>query len=476
MTAERPPWYRRLSLRGRMVFLTAAVVAGVLVLANAVLLFAVRSALVEGAVEAGELRAADVAGLAATGALPPRLPAADDVEALLQVVAGDRVLSSTVPADGPVVGGPRLRPGAVSVLSVDRLPVDDEGPFRLVARGVRTPAGDATVYVAVSLSDLEEAVGVEAGLASFALPVVVLVLSLLMWVVLGRTLAPVEDIRRQADAISAQRLDRRVPEPVQHDEIGRLARTVNAMLARLQASAERQQRFVADAAHELRSPVTSLRAHLETAGTSDDAAGTTGREIDEGLRSDLLYETERMQNLVEQLLTLARTDGVSSVQRRVVFDLDEAVELAAADTAGPRHAEIDISDVRPVQITGDPDLVQQMVRNLLDNAARHAARRVTVTLARQQGDAVLTVDDDGPGIPEHLREAVFQRFTRLEAARDRDSGGAGLGLSIVADVVRAHGGRVEVTTSPAGGARLEVRLPIGAPEATRDFGTAPRRW
>jgi signal transduction histidine kinase len=460
MTDGHLPWYRRLSLRSRMVLITAGLVTVVLALGGVLLLFAVRSALVEAAVEAGELRAADVAGLAATGRLPALLPAVDEVESVLQVVSDGRVVSSTTTGSMPVVDGPGLPPGAEAVLSLDRLPVeDDEGPFRVVARGVRTPTGDATVYVAVSVEELEEAVAVQAALGAVALPVLVILLSAVMWVVLGRTLAPVEAIRRRADAISARRLDRRVPEPAQHDEIGRLARTVNAMLARLQDSAQRQQRFVADAAHELRSPVTSLRAQLETAGDSP------GERIDEALRADLLNETQRMQNLVEQLLVLARTDGAGRRGRRVVLDLDEAVEAAVVAAGGSgRHVAVDVSAVRPVQIAGDPDLVEQMVRNLVDNAVRHARREVVVTLVCDDAcdEAVLTVDDDGPGIGVDRREAVFERFTRLEDARDRDSGGAGLGLAIVADVVREHRGRVDVTDSPAGGARFQVHLPVGS--------------
>jgi signal transduction histidine kinase len=275
-----------------------------------------------------------------------------------------------------------------------------------------------------------------------------------MWTVIGRTLAPVETIRREADAITGRDLDRRVFEPAQEDEIGRLARTVNAMLARLQDSAERQRRFVADTAHELRSPIASLRTQLETARDSR-------RPVDwENVSADLLDETVRMQRLAEQLLLLARADSGILRRTRLAVDLDDVVDTVVSHLADHRPVRVDCHAVEPVQVTGDSMLLEQLVRNLLDNAVSHAAREVHVSLSHSDGVAVLTVDDDGPGVPPDRRHEVFERFTRLDIARDRDHGGAGLGLAIVADIARAHEGQVDVGDAPLGGARFRVRLPL----------------
>jgi signal transduction histidine kinase len=265
----------------------------------------------------------------------------------------------------------------------------------------------------------------------------------------------VERIRRQASAITGRQLDRRVHEPIQQDEIGRLARTVNAMLARLQDSAERQNRFVADAAHELLSPVASLRAQLETAQDGESV-------IPDGVSvPDLLQETLRMQTLVDRLLLLARTDAGDLAPRRAMVDLDDTIDDVISSLIHPR-VSIDLTGVHPVQVTGDPDLLEQVVRNLVQNAVRHASQQVRLGLSTEGGEAVLTVDDDGPGIPVERRDEVFRRFTRLDAARDRSGGGVGLGLAIVTEIVRAHAGSIEVDWAPIGGARFRVRLPAAS--------------
>jgi len=351
---------------------------------------------------------------------------------------------------------PEEPPGTTEVLAVERLPVRESGPYRVVAQGFESSSGSATVFVAVSIEDIDDTVSAATEVGVAGLPILVLALSAAMWVLIGRTLAPVEAIRSQADAITGRRLDRRVPEPARQDEIGRLARTVNAMLARLQDSADRQRRFVADAAHELRSPIASLRAQLETAR---DPRGCEAEEI----RRDLLDETVRMQRLVDQLLLLARTDAGTVQPRRAAVDLDDTLDSVAAYCAANNGVRIDLSAVEPVQVLGDPDLLEQLVRNILDNAVRHAEREVRVTLSTADGQAVLTVDDDGPGIPAESRREIFHRFARLDRARDRDRGGVGLGLAIVADVARVHGGTVDAGDAPGGGARLRVRLPIDGP-------------
>jgi signal transduction histidine kinase len=282
----------------------------------------------------------------------------------------------------------------------------------------------------------------------------------------------VEAIRRQAEVITGQRLNQRVPEPPTRDEIYRLARTLNDMLARLEASAKRQERFVADAAHELRTPLASLRTRLETALLrGDDEAGP---ELLQGLWS----ETVRLGSLVDHLLLLARSDAGTLRARARPVDLDDVVgEVLSSTQAG--DVVLRARSVEPVQVTGDAALLEQVLRNLVENAVRHAVRAVDVSLSSEGSHAVLTVDDDGPGIPESERAEVFQRFVRLDDSRDRKRGGVGLGLAIVAEIVRVHSGRVDVSDSPSGGARLTVRLPMASeqsevPADLRLLGTAGR--
>lgn len=446
-------WYHRFSLRSRMIMATAVVVAAVVGIGGVLILLAIRSELVETADEVGKVHATAIARRAAAGSLPRPLPLVYDPELAVQVVGGGRVLTSTVNVNATETFAlPRKPPGATEVLEVDRLPVSEGGPYRVTVLGTDTPQGPATIYVAISIEDTEDILATATALGGVGLLLLVVVLCGVMWVVIGRTLAPVERIRRQADEIGEHRLDRRVLEPIQRDEIGRLARTVNAMLGRLQDSADRQHRFVADAAHELRSPVASLRAQLETAHDGRDRA-------EDGLsRADLLQETLRMQTMVDRLLVLARSDAGELAPRQEVVDLDDAVDDVVSSLPDT-GVDIELSQVDPVQVSGDPDLLEQMVRNLVQNAIRHASRRVQISLGTGRGQAELTVDDDGPGVPVDRREEVFERFTRLDVARDRDGGGVGLGLAIVAEIVRAHGGSIEVDTAPIGGARFRVRLP-----------------
>jgi signal transduction histidine kinase len=414
-----------------------------------------RAEMIDEAMDASRLRARDLGALAAGGALPQFAPIGHDGD-LVQVVGGnDRILvSSRNIAGRPALDLPREPPGSTREIKVDGLPMAESGPYRVVARGVDTPSGPATVYVAVSVEEIEEIVVLVSQVGLAAIPIFVLLLSVAMWTVLGRTLAPVETIRREADAITGRRLDRRVSEPPQQDVIGRLARTVNAMLARLQDSAERQRRFVADTAHELRSPIASLRTQLETARASR-------RPVDwEEVSAGLLDETVRMQQLAEQLLLLARADAGSLGWTRTMVDLDDVVDTVVGHPAADSPVRVDRQSVEPVQVTGDALLLEQLVRNLVDNAVAHATREVQVALSVVGDEAVLTVDDDGPGVPAERRQEIFERFTRLDSARDRDHGGAGLGLAIVADIVSAHAGVVEVGDAPLGGARFQVRLPI----------------
>jgi signal transduction histidine kinase len=254
--------------------------------------------------------------------------------------------------------------------------------------------------------------------------------------------------------ISAERLDLRVPVPPTEDEIARLATTMNEMLDRLEASQARQRRFVSDASHELRSPVATIRQHAEVALTHPDSASATD------LAQVVLGEDLRLQRLVEDLLILARLDE-GAVPGTDPLDLDDLVFDEVRRTSTNTDKRIDTSRVSAGRVAGNEKQLRSLISNLLDNAVRHARASVSVHLAESNGNVVLEVDDDGIGVPESERGRVFERFVRLDEARDRDSGGAGLGLAIVAEVAHAHRGRVELGESPVGGARLRVELPRG---------------
>jgi signal transduction histidine kinase len=279
-------------------------------------------------------------------------------------------------------------------------------------------------------------------------PMLIALLAVVLWRALGAALRPVDALRAGADEITGGTRAGRLPLPESKDEIHRLAVTLNDMLHRLDAARARQRAFVADAAHELRSPLTNMRTELEVAQRLPD--DTDWPELAE----DLLADVQRLSRLVDDLLLLARSDEGLPATRVEEIDLAQFVGEAAE-----RYPDVVFDDPgRPLPLLAEPDALARVVTNLLDNAVRHKRSRVTVAAATDGPHRVVVVTDDGPGIPESDRERVFQRFTRLDDARARDAGGSGLGLAIVRELVRRHRGTV--TLSDAGpGLRVEVRLP-----------------
>lgn len=328
-----------------------------------------------------------------------------------------------------------------------------------------------SVVVIAGLEDVQDATDALVPLLLVGTPLVLLVVGGTTWWVTGLALRPVERIRAQVETISSAELDRRVPVPGSRDELHRLAITMNQMLARLEESRDRQRRFVSDASHELRSPIASLRQVGEVAHAHPEAFDP--RE----LAGTVVEESVRMQHLVEQLLTLTRHDESARTNRWREVDLDDLV-LAEADRLRRTGVSVSTAGLAAARVRGDEVALTQVVRNLTDNAARHARSTVWLALSagsEQDGDptgdptgdpdgggVTLTVDDDGAGIPEADRARAFERFVRLDEARARDTGGSGLGLSIVADLVRSHGGTVRAEASEQGGARFVVRLPAAA--------------
>ena len=339
--------------------------------------------------------------------------------------------------------------------------VEDEDSFEgLVEDAVEASADglvfatrqlDGREYVVVAdAADIFRSVDRIAGILWISVPILVVAGALVAWWLVGRALQPVHAITNRVGAISSGNLDQRVPEPDTGDEIAELAATMNSMLDRLEVDDRRLRQFVSDASHELRSPVAVLRSEAEVAKRSPD--GTTVEELADGV----LGESTRLQRIVEDLLVLARGEERQGAGRASELDVDDIVLHEAARR---RRLPVDTHGVSAGRIHGTPEAVGRVVTHLLDNAARHGETLVRIGLRSDEGQVELTVDDDGPGVPTADRERIFERFARLDDARTRDRGGAGLGLAVVAESVRAMAGTVTVEDASIGGARFIVRWP-----------------
>ncbi|MFF0267230.1 sensor histidine kinase [Kribbella sp. NPDC004536] len=332
--------------------------------------------------------------------------------------------------------------------------IDDDHSFLIVAQGAAYHGTTYTVVVASSVQTQRQTVRTVSKYLLIGFPLLLLVVGVAGWLMIGQALRPVERIRSRVQGIGTRDLTERVPVPETRDEIARLAVTMNEMLDRLETGQATQRAFVADASHELRSPLATLTAALEVI-----EADTTGKAWRE-LRQVMETETDRMRQLVEDLLLLAKADDTGIRMRPTDVDLDDLVE---AEIKRLRNSKPELTvkgDVHPVRVTGDPARLSQVLRNLVDNAARAAHTTVMLTTAEHDGSAVITVEDDGDGIPEEDRQRVFERFVRLDTSRSRASGGSGLGLSIAREITRAHHGTITLTSSPAGGTTATVTLPI----------------
>jgi len=295
----------------------------------------------------------------------------------------------------------------------------------------------------------------------FGIPLVVLAVALVAWFLAGRALRPVEAMRQEVESISATTLQRRVREPRSHDEVARLARTMNSMLGRLQASRDHERQFLSDASHELRSPLASLRAQLDTGAWPENAAGVRA-------------EAARLATIVDDLMDLAKAD--EAALPTVETDLDELVIEEVAAISSTSEVVVSAGNVSAARLIGDGPALGRMVRNLVDNATRHAASKVEVSLSTDGDVITLMVDDDGEGVVEEDRRRIFERFTRTDSSRSRDTGGVGLGLAVVRATAERHGGTVRCDSSPLGGARFTVSLPASPsaadPASTAAFDTA----
>ena len=450
-----------LTLRVRLLLIGLAGLATALAVGGVVLYGALTLASYRALDEAGRATATQVADLVRSGRLPDPIPVTGNqlvqvVDARGRVVSasgsGDRLTALLLPGEVRTAAGgtPVVVPGSRN---------GSNQPLRVVAvraRAAGSAAPPDTVIVAQEFAEIEHSQRILGTTLLITYPLLLVVLAGIAWRVMGAALQPVEALRSAAHRISGSGQDERLPVPASRDEIHALALTLNSMLDRLAAGRERQRSFVADAAHELRSPLASMQAQL-------DVSRHLGEDVrDPEIAADLRAEVSRMATLVEDLLALARLDADPAQAPE-----PERVEVAALvdevlATRRRRRVPVEVDpDALRLVVLVRPGEVCRALGNLVDNAVRHAGSAVQVSARAEATGVVVDVSDDGHGIAEADRERVFERFTRLDEARDRDAGGSGLGLAIARELVARNGGSIALATSRAGGLSAQVRLPRG---------------
>ena len=447
-------WWARQSLRARLTLLATALFTLAVVTGAILVLTLQRYALLRTLDSSAQKSANDIAHQFISGSTPTTVAPTTGGVAEVQVVdATDRVIAICCGADPLISLVDRrqleeIRDGRRIQVTV---PPNER---RLRILGVDA-AGGRTVLVATDLKNVDDSLRLLSRVALIGAPLAIVLMAMATYGVVALTLRSVAELRHGATAITAAGLsNQRLPVPGAHDEIHRLAVTLNAMLDRIESATARQRTFVGDAAHELRSPLASLRVQLEV-------AGRVGPVDDLGsLIDDVLLDVDRLERLVNDLLALARLDEAGGqLARHEPVPVDTLVD-DVVHTYTDARVPVRVIDTQPARVAGDPDALRRVAINLIDNAVRFAATEVEVSV-RRDTQVTLCVADDGPGLPDAERERVFDRFYRVHASRSRESGGTGLGLAIVRDVVRAHGGTVRLTARDDGRSGLvaEVSLP-----------------
>jgi len=403
---------------------------------------------------------------------PFQLPASETLESgLVQVLHFGKVVGASRPLRSKP---PLWLSGDPQVQTNDYILAGQAHDVHVVS--VPVTFGKTTDYVVVvtSLDQYDKSLVYIYRLLEIGMPSLLVIVALIAWLIVGRALRPIEALRRQVADVAAVAGAHRLPEPATDDEVGRLARTLNSMLDRLESATKRERRFLADASHELRSPIANIRTELEVALHRPDRAEWSK------VASEVLAQDERMGRLVESLLLLARTDdgrlAAESVAKPsdVTAVAESVVSDAAAESARGGGPRITLRS-SPVFAQVPAIYLERILSNLVDNARRYADTHVEVSVRAEGTFVVVEVRDDGPGVPAHERHRIFERFVRLDEARDRVQGGFGLGLAIVADLAKVFGGRVDVADAPPGesGAVFVLRLPRSpSPAPERQLGYA----
>jgi signal transduction histidine kinase len=397
--------------------------------------------------------AEQVADLVVSGRLPDPIPVTGD-ESVQVVDAHGRVISASANGDRltPLLTAAELRRAEGGAVSVPGSRLGLSSTLRVTARPASAESGAPEVVVAEPVADLarsQHLLGVTLLISS---PLLLLVLGLIAYRVIGATLRPVEELRAAAERVSGAEHHDRLPVPASQDEIHALALTLNSMLGRLTEARNRERSFVANVAHELRSPLASLRVQVDVSrrhGASEED------------HADLADELDRMSVLVEDLLVLARLDAGEPLPPPDPAAEPSVVLAALVDERRSPTPAVAVGQVDSGALPLTRLELERVVRNLLDNARRHAETQVGLCFVRSGGEACLRVEDDGPGVPASERERVFDRFARLDDARARDTGGSGLGLAISRELVRRRGGELRLGESSSGGLLAEVVFPDG---------------
>ena len=381
------------------------------------------------------------------------------VAGVVQFGQGGNYAQPVLPAQLPSVGGQTN--GAV-FFTVTRSTGGPSTDFRVLVSSI--PGAQGTVVAAMPLTDVQQTLSRLMGLEVVVSLVVLAALAVAAWLLIKRDLRPLEKMAVTADAISAGDLSLRVEPAEPRTEVGRLGLSLNTMLGRIEgafaeraATEEKLRRFLADASHELRTPLTSIRGYSEVFERAKDDPD----DLEQAMRR-IEEESKRMGVMVEELLVLARL-GEGREPERLPVDLARVVDDCVSDArAASPGREITLKNVETADVLGDDHQLHQVINNLLSNATRHTPRetQVRVTLAASDGYAALSVADDGPGLEPHVAAKVFEPFYRADESRARRTGGAGLGLAIVAAIVEAHRGTVRLDTAPGAGATFTVTLPL----------------
>jgi signal transduction histidine kinase len=438
-----------MSVRLRITVVAALLTTLAFAIGAWVLVVTLRDSLIDAADVSSKTRAKELTVAAKTGLLTDVISNIAE-EGVAQVVAdGGKVLaaSENVQGENRISSVVPTRGKPVKLIIRNAPDEDEREDYRVWAlRGE-----GVTAYVGTSLEDEREVILDLTRSLIIGLPLLVILFAGGTWLMVGRTLRPVEDIRTEVASISGRGLNRRVPTPSTNDEIGRLARTMNEMLGRLEDASNRQRDFVGNASHELRSPLAAFRAQLEVATAHPDGVDWPN------LASDLLTDGNRMEGMVQDLLFLAREDANVSGPSTPV-DLDDVVLEEVSRIRSSCPAEVHADGVSAAPVMGRREDLARLVRNLLDNGCAYASSRVDVTLGTTDGHVELTVSDDGPGVAAEDKPRIFERFYRADPVRNRQISGTGLGLAIAAAVAEAHGGTIEVADDDPG-ARFVVSLP-----------------
>jgi signal transduction histidine kinase len=386
-----------------------------------------------------------------------QLLAAGDLPRILPAPLGSAVQAQVVDRAGTVLAATSAASPLLEIIPIEQTSVGSAdhtytttssslggNRFRVDVRSASYKNSTVVILVAAPFSDVEDTLNALHRVILVVLPMVLLAAAAATWLSVGSALRPVDELRAEADAVVASggSAAPRLAVPVGAAELRRLGETLNRMLARVHGAGEQQRAFIADAAHELRSPLASVLTQLEVALSTPTSA-----EEWPVIAADVFADAERLRRIADDLLLLAKLDAGGSAGQGLV-DVTELVEVQ-----GP-----------PLEVQGDPQALGRLFDNLVTNAGKYATT-VRTSAVREGSSVIVNIDDDGPGVPQEDRERVFERFVRLDSARSRDEGGTGLGLAIARAIARSHGGDVLLGDSPLGGLRATVRLPLAAVRA-----------